>query len=63
MARELIETDISNMPDPKSKAGIIEILAELEKSIEDTRESLSTEIKALKTSQAEVKNTITKIQN
>ena len=63
MARELIETDISNMPDPEFKRTIIRILAGLEKSIEDTGKSLTTEIKALKTSQAEVKNTITKIQN
>ena len=35
----------------------------LQKSIEDTRESLTTEIKVPKTSQAEIKNAITKIQN
>ena len=39
-ARGLIETDISNMLDTEFKATIIRILAGLEKSIEDTRESL-----------------------
>ena len=34
MARDLIETDISNMPDPEFKATIIRIVAGLEKSIE-----------------------------
>ena len=49
-ARDLIETDISNMPEPEFKTTIIRILAGFEKSIEDTRESLATEIKGLKTS-------------
>ena len=51
-ARGLIETDISNMLDTEFKATIIRILAGLEKSIEDTRESLTAETKGLKTSQA-----------
>ena len=42
------------MLDPEFKT-IISILAGLEKSIEDTRESLTTEIKDLKTRQAEIK--------
>ena len=48
--RDLIETDISNMPDPECKAAITRMLAGLEKSIEDTRVSLTTEKKDLKTS-------------
>ena len=36
MARDLIKTDISNMPDPEFKTTIIRILAGLEKSTEDT---------------------------
>ena len=55
MARDLIKTDTGNMPDSEFKAKIIRILAGLEKSIEDTRESLTTETKGLKTSQAEIK--------
>ena len=40
--KDLIETDISNMPDPEFKTIIIRILAGLEKSIEDNRASLTT---------------------
>ena len=38
---------------------IIRILAGVEKSIEDTRESLYVEIKEIKSSQAKIKNAIT----
>jgi len=55
MARGLIKTDISNMPDPEFKATITRILAGLEKSREDTREPLTAEIKDLKPSQAKIK--------
>ena len=41
--RYLIETDISNMPDIDFKATIMKILAGLEKSIVDIRESLTAE--------------------
>ena len=61
--RDLIKTDISNMPHPEFKATFKRILAELEKSIEDIRETLIIEIKELKTNQAKMKNTITEIQN
>ena len=40
MAGDLIETDISNMPEPEFKTAIITILAGLEKSIEDIRQYL-----------------------
>lgn len=63
MARDLIETDINNMSDPEFKAIIIRIIGGLEKSIEGTREFLSTEIKDLKTSQAKMKIAITEIRN
>jgi len=43
-ATDLNETDISDMPGGESKATIIRILAELEKRIEDIRETLTTEI-------------------
>ena len=52
MGRDLIETDISNMSEPEYKATIMSILAGLEKSIEETRENLTTDIKELKTSKA-----------
>ena len=61
MARNLIKTDISNMPDPEFKATIIRILGWLEKSIEDIRETLTTKITELKTNCAETKIEITAI--
>ena len=42
---------------------IIKTLARLEKSTDDTRQSLSLEIKELKSSQANVKNAITEMQS
>ena len=60
-ARDLINTNTSKMSELKSKTTIIRILAGLEKSIEDTRESLTTEIKELKSSQAKIKNAITEM--
>ena len=54
-AKDLIETDMRNMPDPEFKTTIIRMLAGLEKSIEDTKESLTAKIKDLKTLQAETK--------
>ena len=46
--RDLISMDISKMVELDFKITIIKILAGLEKSIEDTRESLCGEIKELK---------------
>ena len=43
MAKDLIEIRMSNMPDPEFKATIIR-LASLEESMEDPRESLTTDI-------------------
>ena len=63
MARDLIKTDKSNMPEQEFKTIIIRIRARLEKTIGDTRESLTTEIRDLKTSEAEIKNAITKMKN
>ena len=62
-ARDLINTDIIKMSQLEFKATIIRILTGVEKSIEDTRESFSAEIKELKSSQAEIKNAITKMQS
>ena len=44
MARDLVNADISKMSELEFKTMIIRILAGLEKSIKDTRESLSVEI-------------------
>lgn len=54
-ARDLIETDISNMPEPEFKTKILKMLVGFEKNTEDTRESLTTELKHQKTSQAKEK--------
>ena len=62
MARDLINTDISKRSEIQFKTTIIRILAWVEKSIEDIRESLSAEIKELKSSQAKIKNAITEMQ-
>ena len=62
-ARDLLNTDISKMSEPEFRIMIIRILAGVEKSIEDTRESLSTEIKELKSSQAKIKNVVTEMQS
>lgn len=48
MARDLIETDVSYMSDGEFTATVIRILARLEKSMEDIRETLTSEIKELK---------------
>ena len=64
MARNLIETDTSNMPDGKFKATIIRILSGDKKRIEDFRETLTAEIKELKknnNSKSKMKNTVTEI--
>lgn len=49
IARDLSETDISNMPNGEFKANI-KIITELEKTLEDISETLATEIKLLKQS-------------
>ena len=41
MARDPLETDISNMPDGEFKATIIRILTGPEKSMEDIREIIN----------------------
>ena len=50
-ARDLSETDISNMPDGEFEATIIRILTGLEKRIEDISETLTIVIKELKKNQ------------
>lgn len=71
-ARDLIKIDTSNkkkkkidtskMSELKLKTMMIKILDGLEKSIEDTKKSLTIEIKELKSNQVEMKNAITDMQ-
>ena len=58
---DLIKTNISNMPDLEFRAAILRIPAGLEKSIDDTREFLTTEMKDLKTSQTKMRIVIIEI--
>jgi len=53
-ARQLNKTDISNMPESEFKTTIIRILAGLEKSIEETRELLATDIQDPNTCQNKI---------
>lgn len=62
-ARDLLKMDISNASEQELRTTAIRILAGFERSIEDTRETLTAKIKDLKTSQAEIKNVINEIQN
>ena len=54
IARDLINTNISKISELEFKV-IVKILAGLVKSIDNTRESLTVEIKELKSSQAKIK--------
>ena len=51
------------MSELEFKTMIIRIVAGLEKSTKDTRESLAVEIKELKPNQANIKNTMTEMQS
>ena len=62
MVKDLVNADISKMSELEFKTTTVRILAGLGNSIEDTRESLSAEIKELKSSQAKIKNAITEMQ-
>ena len=54
--------DVSKMSELEFRITIIKILAGLEKSIEDTRESLSGEIKELKSNQGKIRKAINEMQ-
>uniref|UniRef100_A0ABI7VY98 L1 transposable element RRM domain-containing protein n=1 Tax=Felis catus TaxID=9685 RepID=A0ABI7VY98_FELCA len=62
-ANELIKNDLSNITAQEFKIIFIKLIAGLEKRIEDSRESISTEIKGLRKSQEELKNAINELQN
>ena len=50
MVRDLIKTDVSNMPDQEFKATVIRIFIGVEKRMEDFRETITTEIRVKKES-------------
>lgn len=57
-----VNMDISKMSEPELKTMIIKIQVGLEKSIQDTKQSLTVEIKELKYSHAKIKNAITEMR-
>ena len=62
-ANELIKNDLNNITENEFKLIVIKLIAGLEKSIEDSRESIATEIKALRNNQEELKNATNELQN
>ena len=54
-ANELIKNDLSNVTENEFKIIVIKLIAGPEKSIEDSRESITTEIKGLTNSQEGLK--------
>uniref|UniRef100_A0A8C9D6D4 L1 transposable element RRM domain-containing protein n=1 Tax=Panthera leo TaxID=9689 RepID=A0A8C9D6D4_PANLE len=62
-ANELIKNDLNNITESEFRIIVIKLIAGLENSIKDSRESLATEIKGLRNSQEELKNAINELQN
>ena len=62
-ANELIKNDLSNIMEQEFRIIVIKLIAGLEKSIEDNKECIPTEIKGLRNSQEELKNVINELQN
>ena len=62
-ANELIKNDLSNITKQEFRIMVIKLITGLEKSIEDSRESIATEIKGLRNSHEELKNAINEVQN
>ena len=62
-ANELIKKDLNNIRESEFRIIVIKLITGLENSIEDSRESLATEIKGLRNSQEELKNAINELQN
>ena len=63
IADKLIKNDLSNVRENEFKIIVIKLIAGLEKSIEESRESIATEIKGLRNSHKELKNAINEVQN
>ena len=62
-ANELIKNDLSNIAEREFRIIVLKLIAGLEKSVEDSRESIATEIKGLRNSQEELNNAINEVQN
>jgi len=61
-ARDLLNTDISTMSELEYRMMILKILPGLEKGMEAIRETLSEEIKELKSNQVKIKKAINEVQ-
>ena len=62
-ANELIKNNLSNIMEQKFRIIVIKLISGVEKSIEDSRESIATEIKGLRNSREKLKNAINEVQN
>ena len=62
-AKDLSETDISNMPDGEIKAKIIGILTGYEKRIKNICKTITTKIKELKKNESEMRSAINVTRN
>ena len=62
-ANELIKKHLNNITESEFRIIVIKLIAGLENSIDDNRESVATEIKGLRNSQEELKNATNELQN
>ena len=59
----MIKNDLSNITEHEFKIIVIKLIAGLERSKEDSRESIATDIEGLRNSHEELKNAINEVQN
>ena len=62
-AKELIKKDLNIITESEFRIIVIQLIAGLKNSIEDSKESLATEIKGLRNSHEELKNALNEMQN
>ena len=62
-ANKLIKKDLNNITESEFRIIVIKLIAGLENSIQDSRESLATEIKGLRNSHEELKNALNEMHN
>ncbi|KAF0875950.1 LORF1 protein, partial [Crocuta crocuta] len=61
--KELIKTDINNITEIEFRIVVIRLFSGLEKSIEDSRESIAAEIWKLRNSHNELRNAVNEVKN
>ena len=59
----MIKNDLSNIKEQEFRMIVIKLIAGLEKGIEDSRQSIATDIKGLRNSHEKLKNAINEVQN